>query len=137
MIGPMITFVGMAHPWMCDTNAHVNVRHYMGFFDDASFQLLSAIAGDSDTDFGWADVRCEIAYRREITAGTPLTIHSHITRVGRTSLAYAHRLVGSVDKELRAEAETVSVRFDLALRKATAIDAAARKRAEALLIQLA
>lgn len=135
MPGALITFVGVAHPWMCDTNGHVNVRHYMGFFDDASFQLLAAIVGDEVEGLGWADVKCEIAYRREIAPGTPLIIHSQVTRVGRTSVTYAHNLLGSVDEDLRAQAETVTVRFDLAARQAVELEPAARDRAEALAAQ--
>lgn len=132
---PQVTFVGVAHPWMCDTNGHVNVRHFMAFFDDASFQLLAAIAGDGDETLGWADVRTQITYRHEIAPGTGLTILSRVTRVGRTSITYSHRLTGSVDKVLRAEAETVTVRFDLVARKAIELEADARERAEALIVQ--
>ncbi len=135
MPDPLVTFVGMAHPWMCDINGHVNVRHQMGFFDDASFQLLCKIAGDGAGDLGWADARTEVSYRSEISPGTPLTIHSRVTRVGRTSITYRHSLFGSLDKIVRSEAETVTVRFDLATRKAAELEADVRARADALVVQ--
>jgi acyl-CoA thioester hydrolase len=130
----MVTFVGVAHPWMCDAMGHMNVRYYMAMFDDASFQLLGRLTGvEKDKSLGWADVRHEIEYKHETAAGTLVTIRSHVTRIGRTSVTYHHVLTGSLEGELHAEATTTSVRFDLTARKAIELDAALRSRAEALL----
>lgn len=129
----VITYVGVAHPWMCDAMGHVNVRHYMAMFDDASFQLLGRLTGvEKDTSLGWADVRHEIEYKHETAAGTLVTIHSRVIKVGRTSVTYHHVLTGSQEGELHAEATTTSVRFDLAARKSIELDAGIRARAEAL-----
>lgn len=130
----MVTFVGVAHPWMCDAMGHMNVRYYMAMFDDASFQLLGRLTGvEKDKSLGWADVRHEIEYKHETAAGTLVTIRSHVTRIGRTSVTYRHILTGSLEGELHAEATTTSVRFDLSARKAIELDAGVRSRAEALL----
>lgn len=129
------TFVGMAHPWMCDTMGHVNVRHYMGIFDDASYQFLALIAGGQSSErLGWADVRCELDYRREITAGTALSVYTRLARIGGKSLTYVSRLTGSVDGALRAEAKTITVRFDLVARTAVDLEPALRQRATSLLV---
>lgn len=130
----MVTFLGVAHPWMCDAMGHMNVRYYMAMFDDASFQLLGRLTGvEKDKSLGWADVRHEIEYKHETAAGTLVTIRSHVTRIGRTSVTYRHILTGSLEGELHAEATTTSVRFDLTARKAIELDATLRSRAEALL----
>lgn len=126
----IITFAGVVHPWMCDAMGHLNVRHYVGMFDDASFQLLGRIAG---TEAGWADVRLEIDYRHETRVGELVTIHSSVEKIGSSSLAYRHRMVGTLDGVLHAEARTVTVRFDLATRSKRPLDAAEREKAEALL----
>jgi acyl-CoA thioester hydrolase len=132
----MVTFVGVAHPWMCDAMGHMNVRYYMAMFDDASFQLLGRLTGvEKDKLLGWADVRHEIEYKQETAAGMLVTIRSHVTRIGRTSVTYHHMLTGSLEGELHAEATTTSVRFDLTARKAIELDAALRSRAEALLLK--
>lgn len=34
MTAPLATFVGVAHPWMCDAMGHVNVRHYAAMLYD-------------------------------------------------------------------------------------------------------
>ena len=36
---------GIVHPWLCDVMGHMNVRHYMGMFEDASYQLLAEVIG--------------------------------------------------------------------------------------------
>lgn len=129
----VITYLGVAHPWMCDAMGHMNVRHYMGMFDDASFQLLGKLTGvETDKAFGWADVRHEIEYKHETKAGTLVTICSYVTRIGRTSVTYRHVLKGSLEGEVHAEATIASVRFDLTARKSLELDADIRRRAEAL-----
>ncbi|MEP9387270.1 acyl-CoA thioesterase [Mesorhizobium sp. KR9-304] len=132
---PVVTYVGVSHPWMCDAMGHMNVRHYMAMFDDASFQLLGQLTGvEKDKSLGWADVRHEIEYKHETPAGALLTIRSQVVRVGRSSVTYRHAMTGSIEGELHAEATVTSVRFDLAARKSLDIDAETRRRAEALMV---
>ncbi len=131
----LVTYVGVAHPWMCDIMGHMNVRHYAAMFDDASFQLLGHIAGvdcHADTSRGWADVRSEVEYKHETKAGALLTIHSRVIKAGRSSVTFEQIMSGSLDGVVHAVNRTVSVRFDLVGRVAVAIDADIRTRAEAL-----
>lgn len=131
---PLVTYVGMVHPWLCDTMGHMNVRHYMGMFDDASFHMLGHLTGvEKDKTIGWADVRYEIDFKHETQAGTLITVRSHVVRVGRSSISYAHVLAGTLEGEVHAEAKVTTVRFDLVARKSIEIDAETRARAEALL----
>jgi acyl-CoA thioester hydrolase len=133
----VVTFTGVAHPWMCDAMGHVNVRHYAAMFDDASFQLLGRIAGlnaADDKGLGWADVRCEIDYKHETPAGALLTIRSHVEKLGKSSLTYVHVMSGSLDGVVHAQARTVTVRFDLVARRKLDLDAVSRANAEALMI---
>lgn len=130
----VVTYVGVAHPWMCDAMGHMNVRYYMAMFDDASFQLLGKLTGvEKDKSIGWADVRHEIEYRHETSAGTLLTIRSKVVRVGRSSITYRHSLCDSLDGELHAEATVTSVRFDLVARRSIELDADLRHRSNALM----
>ncbi len=135
----MVTFIGVAHPWMCDVMGHVNVRHYAAMFDDASFHLLGRVAGEDESNgkLGWADVRYEIDYKQEIPPGALLTIRSHVEKVGTSSLSYRHVLSGSLTDVVHAQARIVTVRFDLVARRKTVIDVALRKAAEALTAEAA
>ncbi len=132
---PVVTYVGVAHPWMCDSMGHMNVRHYMAMFDDASFQLLGKLAViEKNKSIGWADVRHEIEYKHETPAGTLLTVRSAVLRVGRSSVTYRHVMAGSVEGELHAEATVTTVRFDLAARKAIELEPHVRQSADELVL---
>ena len=129
----LVTYIGVTHPWMCDAMGHMNVRFYMGAFDDASFQLLGHLSGvETDGSLGWADVRHEIDYKDETPAGALITIKSQVTRIGRSSVAYRHVMVGTLSGRVHAEATVITVRFDLAARKSVELDGEIRSRAEAL-----
>ena len=133
----LVTFVGVAHPWMCDVMGHMNVRHYAAMFDDASFQLLGHIAaqdGNQAAATGWADVRTEIDYRHETRAGSLITIRSHVVKIGRTSVTFEQVMSGSLDGIVRASSRTTSVRFDLVARASVALDEPMRDRAAAYLV---
>jgi acyl-CoA thioester hydrolase len=128
------TYLGIAHPWMCDAMGHLNVRHYVAMFDDASFQLLGRIAGaGAPPTLGWADVRMEIDYTHETAAGTLLTISSVVEKIGKSSLTYAHEMRGTLDGVLHARMRTVTVRFALDARAKVELEPAARQAATALL----
>ncbi|MBB5702173.1 acyl-CoA thioester hydrolase [Ochrobactrum daejeonense] len=132
----LVTFVGVAHPWMCDVMGHMNVRHYAAMFDDASFQLLGHIAGKiPDAGFGWADMRSTTEYKREVQAGDLLTIRSHVVKIGRSSLTFRQTMVGSLDGELRAVNETTTVHFDQVARRSMPLEPEMRVRAEQLLAE--
>ena len=128
-----ITFAGVVHPWMCDAMGHLNVRHYVGMFDDASFQLLGRVAGpESNPSHGWADVRMEIEYKHETPVAKLVTIRSHVENVGNSSLTYVHMMTGTLDDQLHALMRTVTVRFDLSERSKRPLDDGERERAFAL-----
>ncbi|MEQ1942642.1 acyl-CoA thioesterase [Mesorhizobium sp. VNQ89] len=132
----IVTYAGIAHPWMCDAMGHLNVRHYVAMFDDASFQILGRIAGKEDADggLGWADVHMEIDYKHETAAGTLVTVYSHVEKVGTSSLTYLHEMRGTLDDVLHAQMRTVTVRFDLRQRSKIHLDETTRQRAMALQI---
>lgn len=130
----VVTYAGVVHPWMCDTMGHLNVRHYVAMFDDASFQLLGRVTGKEDPEagLGWADVRMEIDYKHETPVGTLVTIRSRVEKVGASSLTYLHEMYGSLDGIVHARMRTVTVRFDLRRRGKVELDPATRERALAL-----
>lgn len=129
----IVTFAGIAHPWMCDAMGHMNVRHYAAMFDDAGFQFLGRLAGPEHTPLGWADARIEMDFLHETAAGTLLTVHTHASRIGRSSVTYVHLMSGSIDSLARARATVTTVRYDLVTRKSTLLTDEVRQRAESFL----
>jgi acyl-CoA thioester hydrolase len=127
----IVTYAGVVHPWMCDAMGHLNVRHYVAMFDDASFQILGRIAGSEDagSGLGWADVHMEIDYKHETAVGALVTVYSRVEKVGTSSLTYLHEMRGTLDNVLHAQMRTVTVRFDLRKRSKIHLDPATRQRA--------
>ncbi|WP_160383610.1 acyl-CoA thioesterase [Pseudooceanicola pacificus] len=119
-------------PWHCDEMGHMNVRHYLGMFDDAAFVMLAMIGHRTDENFGWADVQHTIRYLAEAERGTPVAVRSELVKLGSKSVTVLHRMFDITTGTALAEAETVTVYFDLKARKAAAIPEAYRTALEAL-----
>ena len=114
--------LAVVHPWLCDAMGHLTTRHYLGMFDDASYQLFLTIGYDpklaASEHWGWADVRHEIDYRSELAAGAVVRVIGRITALGRTSLAAEFSLFDRADGRLCAQLVARTVCFDLRARKA-------------------
>ncbi len=127
-------YKGTAHPWFCDVMGHMNIRHYMAMFDEASYQLLYGVFGwsgnqDSASDKGWADVRHVVEYQAEICAGDLLEIRGCIVKVGTKSVTIRYYMFNLVRDELAATLECVCVLFDLKNRKAVPLSDEQREQA--------
>jgi acyl-CoA thioester hydrolase len=112
------------HPWNCDAQGHLNTRHYVGIFDDANQVLLSRIATGSEdaaAGLGWADVRNEVEYLAEITAGTVVDVSAAIRRIGTKSLAIVAEIRRSGSADACARMLAIITRFDLTARRAVAL----------------
>lgn len=112
---------GVVHPWLCDAMGHLTTRHYLGFFDDASYQLMAELGYDAEAgqaaQQGWADVRHEIDYRAELAAGALVRIDGRVVALGRSSIATELRLFARSDDRLCATLMARTVCFDLAARR--------------------
>jgi len=128
---------GVVQPWDCDVMGHFTVRRYAAAFDDASYQLLWAMAGEPplarEGGLGWADVKQVYEYRAEMRPGDLYEITGRPVTLGNSSVTveYAMRLRGG-GKPVATMTSTL-VRFDLAARKAVRIERAIRARIEAML----
>lgn len=131
------TLRAVAHPWLCDAMGHLNVRHYLAMFDDASWHFLAQMGHTPDdtkrSGIGWADVRHTIDYKDELGAGGLVVIHSRVIKLGRTSMTYFSEMTGFPEGQLHATIEITTVAFDLKARKAVPVPQLVRLRAEAML----
>ena len=128
-------YKGMAQPWFCDVMGHMNIRHHMAMFDEASYQLLYQVFGwsgsrDTGSGEGWADVRHVIEYQSEVSAGDLLEIRACIVKVGTKSITIRYDMFNIVRDQLAATLECVCVLFDLDNRKPKPLSDEQRKHAE-------
>src|SRR6185312_9886069 len=102
------------HPWTCDAQGHLNTRHYVGIFDDANQVLLARIAGrsqDAANGLGWADVRNEVDFLAEITAGIVVEVFAAVRRIGTKSLTVAAEIRRADSDDACARMIAVLTRF--------------------------
>lgn len=129
----------VVHPWLCDMMGHLTTRHYMAMFDDASYVLLFEATGwapgvEAWAGLGWADVRHELEYKDELSAGTIVEISGGVKRIGSTSIETCFEMRKMSGKSLAATMSAKTVFFDLALRKARPFTESMRDQAGKLLM---
>jgi acyl-CoA thioester hydrolase len=137
LAGPIETFRGVVYPAQCDAMGHLNVKEYVGFFDQAEWHCYLALGFDarriSADRIGWAEARQSIEYERELRAGDLCRIESVVTKVGSKSLTTLHRMYDASSGALCAVFEGVSVQFDLERRAAIPLLDDVRNNAQAWL----
>jgi acyl-CoA thioester hydrolase len=133
------TFRGVVYPWHCDHLGHMNVQHYVGMFDQASFHLTSAL-GFSYQDAAergqtMVDVQHTVKYKREQAAGSLIKIESGIVEVGTKSITFLHRMSNTETGEVAATSEIVEVFFDLHTRKSRVMPDELREKLAELVVE--
>ena len=116
---------GVVHPWLCDAMGHLTTRHYLGFFDDASYHLFASFGYDprkaEQEGWGWADVRQEIDYHCELGVGALVTVEGRVVAVGRSSLQLEYRMHDRFRDRLSATLKARTVCFDLRARRSRTV----------------
>jgi len=134
MENSIVTFRGVVYPAQCDAMGHLNVKEYMGFFDQAEWHCILELGFDpkniAEQAIGWADVKHTIDYRHECKAGDLVKIVSSVTRVGSKSLSTRHVLYSAGNGTLCAELNAVTVQYDLKARQAIPILEPVRRNAQ-------
>ncbi len=133
------TFRGAIYPWHCDHQGHLTVMHYFGFFDPATWQLLSALGFTStrlaEENSGFVDVTATINYVAEQHAGDRIHIESALTRIGSTSITAYHRMLNSETGELAATLTNVMLYFDLEARQKIVLPEEDKARLQEFLVE--
>ena len=130
---------GIVHPWLCDVMGHMNVRHYMGMFDDASFQLLAEatgwyLGGETWQGKGWADVGHKIDYQGELQAGALVEIEGGITEIGNSSFTSCYFMKNKMTCDRTSTLTAKVVFFDLESRKSLPLTDKIRQQMQTRLI---
>jgi acyl-CoA thioester hydrolase len=128
----------VVYPWLCDFNQHLATQNYMAVFDDATAHLLGYLGyvprEIPQTNLGFADVRHEISYKKELLAGDLLLTRSSVVRLGTKSFTYRHRLIRLGDDEQESAVMIgVAVHFDLTRRVALELSGEFRANAQLLI----
>ncbi len=116
-----ITYRGVVYPWQCDHMGHMNVMHYVGKFDEATWALFAAVGLTPsflrEYKRGMAAVSQKIAYRAELMPGEIVTIRSGILEVKPKALRFFHEMCNEEKGIIAAVTEMVGVHIDTVARK--------------------
>lgn len=127
-----LTYRGTVYPWQCDAMGHLTTRFYLAAFDEASWHFLYEAGFDPafirERGVGWADVRHEIEYFRELRAGDLYTIDGTPLRIGNSSIVYQLDLRAIGSGHACARLVATSVQFDLHQRRAIPVLPEVRER---------
>ncbi len=126
---------GVFYPRDLDIMGHVNVVSYLTHFDAATWSFFADVGITPDwirgAGFALSAVRYDMQFKKELLAGDVVTIRSHFTRIGRSSLSYVHEMSNGATGEVVATAEVTGVLIDRQARRSVAFspDLADRIRA--------
>jgi len=130
------TYQGQVEAHELDRLGHMNVQHYMGRISLAGFAVMEKIGLGDGSPHGrraLSMLRCEIDFRRELTAGEAIRLETQMLTVGTKSLTFRHRLLVEASGDLAMEAKIVAVCLDLDARKSAALPDAVAAIARALI----
>lgn len=117
---------------------HMNVQHYVGMFDHATWVLLSMVGLDSawlrEQNRGMAALEQHIEYKRELHAGDVIEIRSGIVELGAKTLRFTHEMRHLTGGWIAARTTLVAVYFDTVARKGVPLPDAVREKAKSLMM---
>lgn len=102
-----------------DTNGHLNVRHYLGTFDDAEWTLFEDLGLAADGRGGGNVFALEqyLTYRREVLAGAEVSVHVRVVARDERMLHLVTYLVDHGEQHVAASLEGLEAYVDHASRR--------------------
>ena len=118
---------------------HMNVSSYVAKFDEATWQLFTAIGLTPSRlrkeKMGMAGVEQHIEYKKELYAGDVVTVTSTVLEVKDKVIRFAHEMKNDETGEVAARTVLVAVHLDTSTRKARAMPNDVRERARSLIAE--
>jgi len=127
------THSGVVYPAQTDAMGHMTVQYYVAAFDQAMWHLVHGLGyrpgWQTERGEGWADIRHDVAFMKELRVGSLFWVESSVVALGTTSLSTRHRLFNAYG-DLSSTDEIKSVYFDLRERRSLPIPDVVRKAVE-------
>lgn len=127
------TYKGIVYPWHCDHMGHMNVMWYVGKFDEATWNLVGLFgvtnAYMKRENKGMVAGEQRIIYKRELVAGTLVSVRSGVIEVGEKKIKFFHEMINEETKEVAAITFLTGIHIDTILRKACPLPEEARRLA--------
>ena len=133
------THRGVVYPWLCDQLGHMNVKNYVGMFDEGAFHLMSAcgirMGTMEETKKTFVDVQHVLQFKAEQRVGSLVKIEGCVRRLGTKSMTLFQRMINIETDTLAATTEITTVYFDLETRQSLPIPDDLRASISKILVQ--
>ncbi|MDA8193684.1 MAG: thioesterase family protein [Thermaerobacter sp.] len=117
---PAPTFRGVVDSRYIDHMGHMNVQYYVHLFDQATWVLFDraglSASYFSATGCGMAALEQHIFYKREVFAGTIITIYTQVLAISDKTVRFVHTMEDGQGPV--ATCELVGAHFDRAAHRA-------------------
>lgn len=122
-----------------DENQHMNVRHYLGVFDDAGYPMIEQLGLTQDFHAqhgtGGFDLEHHIHYLNEVHIGDELAIYWRLLNRSAKRIHYVMFMVNQTRQKLAAVFECVNSFADLTVRKTAPYPPAIAEKIDAVLAE--
>lgn len=117
----IITYRGTVSSWHCDFNGYMNVQHYMGKFNEATWHFYAHFGITPSYikahNVGMFTVEQNINYFHELVAGDLVYIQTQMLEFKPKAIVFLHQMFNAENNELMAKARTVGVHINNTTRK--------------------
>ena len=131
----LLTYRGTVHAWHCDHMGHMNVMWHVGKFDEATWQLFSAIGITAEfmrnNNRGMAGVEQRISYKKELFPGDTISIFSRVLELKEKAIHIEHEMIHDPSGIVAATMVVIGVHIDTTRRKAIAFPQEVKANAKA------
>jgi len=132
-----VTFRGVVYPWHLDHMDHMNVQHYVGMFDQATWVLLAWMGLDGNyflkNHRGMAALEQSITYKGELRVGDMFEIRSAILEVREKTIRLRHDMHKVNADTLAASTSILAVHLDTNARKSLPLPLGLREHARVMI----
>ncbi|MFZ3065960.1 MAG: thioesterase family protein [Nitrospirota bacterium] len=121
------TYRGVVYPGQLDHMDHMNVQWYASKFDEATWQLFSAIGITSEyireQNKGMAALEQITKYKSEVRSGELLVVKSKVIETSKKTIKFLHIMYNVESKQEVANTELVGIHIDMKIRKSCPLPA--------------
>ena len=126
------TYRGVVYPDQLDHMEHMNVQWYTSKFDEATWQLFSAIGITSEymreQNRGMAALEQITKYKSEVKSGELLVVKSKVIEIRDKIIKFLHIMYNVESMQEVANTELVGVHIDRKIRKSSPLPTSVIKK---------
>ena len=122
-----------------DKMGHMNVRYYVGIFDEATWRFFTRLGMDPvyfrSTNNGMFALEQHIRYLAEVCQGETVIVHARLLGRSTKRIHFMHFMINATTGKLAATLEVVGSHVDTSQRRSSPIPEPVTAQIDAILIE--